>query len=162
MLCEVSRAVTRLAANLMEKWPRTNLEGVARVEPPPPRVKDPRPEHLWNWVGKFWQCYHCLRCKRSKDKPPPGCCSRTLRVDPAELRALEHNCMVVDFSDGGFAAVCMRCHAFTTGGQMRRLAKQCIGKPPIRSEVFSRLGRGLHPDHKRVGVTAELEEVALI
>ena len=83
-----------------------------------------------------------------------------MKVNPADLRALEHRCIVIDFSDGGFAAICQRCHAFTTGGQMRRLAKLCLGKPPARSEVFSRLGRGLHPDHKRVGVTADLEDVA--
>ena len=159
-VCDVSRAVTRLAANLMEKWPRTNLEGVARVEPPPPAVKEPRPQHLWNWVGRFWQCYHCLGCKRSAQKPPPGHCSQILTVNPAGLRALEHRCIVIGFSDGGFAAVCQRCPAFATGGQLRRLAKACLGQPPARSEVFSRLGRRLHPDHKRVGATADLEDVA--
>eukprot|EP00959_Pyramimonas_sp_CCMP1952_P385056 8070081-Pyramimonas_sp.AAC.1 len=44
-----AKAVFKLAAKLLERWLKTNLEGVPRAEAPP-RIPNPAsPPHVWAW-----------------------------------------------------------------------------------------------------------------
>eukprot|EP00959_Pyramimonas_sp_CCMP1952_P189197 3957383-Pyramimonas_sp.AAC.1 len=43
---------------------------------------------------------------------------------------------------------------------MGRPAKQGVGRPPVRSEVWTGLGKGIHPNCNRVGVSVDIGTTA--
>ena len=118
----------------------------------------PKPSHSWNWVGSVWQCSTCLRGRQGRLSVEPfgGVCSLSLRVQPEALRALGHNCLLIDCSDGSYVCICHRCGYHTTGARLAKLSKRCRPEDNhSHNRPRCKLERGLHPSPSKVGVTVD-------
>ena len=120
-----SKAVIKLACKLLPLWPKCDLSEVEYVKPPAKLPADHR-SHDWEWVSSFWQCRVCLRGKRGADRPPPGRCTKPPRLNIDLISGNNHQCALLDCTDGSFLCICLKCHHYSTGGRIVHLAKPCV------------------------------------
>lgn len=165
----VSKAVCRLAAKLLPKWPRLDLTGVTLTKKGGKKAGPTAStlQHEWEWCRSYWRCGVCLRVRRKEDpvfgaggaviasRPSPEGCSGTAPDEIRNVSAHGHRLISFQCSDDSPLFMCVTCKAISTLGPLALLSNQCAR--PTRNILERwryRVCRGRHP--KRDGVYLEL------